>query len=85
MQLMPRNDQVIIERDSAEKLSTGGIVLTEREKPIYGTVLSVGPRVVGVTVGNKVMFGKYSGTDIRFEDRDYTIMRDEDIYAVIGE
>lgn len=93
MKLRPVEDRVIIEPER-EETSSGGIYLPEtaREKPYRGTVVAVGPgRLLDsgervppqVKPGDKVMFSKYGGTEVKIEGKEYVILREEDIYAVI--
>jgi chaperonin GroES len=83
-----------VEPDAAEEKSSGGIILpdTAQEKPQQGTVVAIGPgkasdagTIVDMTVkaGDKVLYGKYSGTEITLEGTDYVIMRESDILAVL--
>lgn len=94
MKLRPLHDRVIIKRMEEEKVSTGGIVIPDSatEKPIRGEVLAVGSgkilddgsvRPMGVKIGEKVLFGKYSGTEVKIEDEELLVMREEDLMAVI--
>ena len=95
MKLQPLFDRVVIKRMEEEKLSAGGIVIPDSatEKPIKGEVIAVGPgkaldngthRAPGVKVGDKVLFGKYSGTTVRVEGDEILVMREEDIMAVVN-
>jgi chaperonin GroES len=94
MKLRPLHDRVIIKRLEAETKSAGGIVIpdTAAEKPIRGEVIAVGSgkiledgkvRPVGVKAGEKVLFGKYSGTEVKVDGQEYLVMREEDLMAVI--
>lgn len=94
MNLHPLADRVIVKPSEAEEKTKGGIILpdTAKEKPIEGTVVAVGPGKVtedGKTVtptvktGDKVLYGKYSGTEVTVEGVDYLIMRESDIFAII--
>ena len=94
MKLRPLHDRVIIKRLEAETKSAGGIVIpdTAAEKPIKGEVVAVGSgkiledgkvRPVGVKAGEKVLFGKYSGTEVKVDGRELLVMREEDLMAVI--
>ena len=94
LKLKPLSDRVVVEPDAAEEKSSGGIILpdTAQEKPQLGTVVAVGPgkasdagTIVDMTVkaGDKVLYGKYSGTEITLEGTDYVIMRESDILAVL--
>jgi chaperonin GroES len=94
MKLRPLHDRVIIKRLEAETKSAGGIVIpdTATEKPIRGEVVAVGAgkilddgkvRPVAVKAGDKVLFGKYSGTEVKVDGEELLVMREEDIVAVI--
>ena len=94
MKLRPLHDRVIIKRLEAETKSAGGIVIpdTATEKPIKGEVVAVGSgkiledgkvRPVGVKAGEKVLFGKYSGTEVKADGQELLVMREEDLMAVI--
>jgi chaperonin GroES len=94
MKLRPLHDRVIIKRSEEERTSAGGIVIpdTATEKPIKGEVIAVGPgkvldngqvRALDVKVGDKVLFGKYSGTEVKVDGEELLIMREEDLMAVI--
>jgi chaperonin GroES len=93
--LKPLADRVIIKPSEAEEKTKGGIILpdTAKEKPIEGTVVAIGPGKVSedgkqvkpeVKVGDKVLYGKYSGTEVTVEGEEYLIMRESDIFAIIG-
>ena len=89
MKFKPLHDRVLIEvLDSSEK-TAGGIIIpdTAQEKPQRGTVVAVGPGKVDepttVKVGDSVLYGKYSGTDLQLEGQDYMIMRESDILAIV--
>lgn len=92
--LRPLQDRVIVERLADEEVTSGGIVIppTAKEKPMQGIVLAVGPgklldngdtRAVSVKVGDKVLFGKYAGTEVKIDDVDLVVMREDDIIAVV--
>ena len=94
MKLRPLHDRVIIKRLEAETKSAGGIVIPDNatEKPIKGEVIAVGAgkiledgkvRAVGVKAGEKVLFGKYSGTEVKVDGEELLVMREEDLMAVI--
>ncbi len=94
LNVKPLADRVVVEPAPAEEMSSGGIILpdTAQEKPQQGTVVAAGPGKVseaGTTVamevkkGDKVLYGKYSGTEFSFEGTDYLIMRESDILAVL--
>lgn len=94
MNIRPLHDRVIIKRMEEERTSPGGIVIpdTATEKPIKGQVVAVGKgkllengdiRPLDVKVGDKVLFGKYSGTEVKMNGQDLLVMREEDIMGVI--
>ena len=94
MKLRPLHDRVIIKRLEEERKTASGIVIpdTAAEKPDQGEVLAVGPGKknedgklvpVDVKVGDKVLFGKYSGTTVRVEGDEILVMREEDIMAIV--
>ncbi|HET6913055.1 MAG TPA: co-chaperone GroES [Rhodanobacteraceae bacterium] len=94
MKLRPLHDRVIIKRLEAETKSAGGIVIpdTATEKPIKGEVVAVGTgkiqedgnvRPMAVKAGDKVLFGKYSGTEVKVDGDELLVMREEDLMAVI--
>ena len=95
MNIKPLADRVIIKAAEAEEMTKGGIILpdTAKEKPQQGEVVAVGPgkvsesgSLVDVTlkIGDKVLYGKYSGTEITVDGEDVLIMRESDILAVLG-
>jgi chaperonin GroES len=85
----PLGDRVLVEPQEAEVKTASGIIIPDsaQEKPQKGKVLAVGPGtkdvVMEVKVGNIVLYGKYSGTEIKIEDKNCLIMRQSDILAVI--
>ncbi len=94
MNIRPLQDRVIVKRMEEETTSAGGIVLPDSatEKPIRGEVIAVGPgktldsgekRPLEVNVGDTVLFGKYSGTEVKLDDEELLVMREEDIMGVI--
>lgn len=94
MKLRPLHDRVIVKRMEEERTSPGGIVIpdTAAEKPIRGEVMAVGNgkvmedgtvRPLDVKVGDKVLYGKYAGTEVKVEGEELLVMREEDIMAVI--
>ncbi|HEX7030930.1 MAG TPA: co-chaperone GroES [Gammaproteobacteria bacterium] len=94
MNLRPLHDRVIIKRLEAETTSAGGIVIPDSatEKPIKGEVVAVGKgkilengevRPLDLKVGDKVLFGKYSGTEVKVEGEELLVMREEDVMAVL--
>ncbi len=94
MNIRPLHDRVIIKRMEEERTTPGGIVIPDSaaEKPIKGEVVAVGKgkaqdngeiRPLDVKVGDKVLFGKYAGTEVKVEGEDLLVMREEDVMAVI--
>ncbi|HEX7112519.1 MAG TPA: co-chaperone GroES [Mizugakiibacter sp.] len=94
MKLRPLHDRVIIKRMEEERMSAGGIVIPDSatEKPIRGEVIAAGDgkiledgkvRPIAVKKGDKVLFGKYSGTEVKVDGEELLVMREEDIMAVI--
>ncbi len=93
MQLRPLHDRVIVRRLEEERTSPGGIVIPDSaaEKPIKGEVVAVGDgkildngdrRPLDVKVGDKVLFGKYAGTEVKVDNEELLVMREDDITAV---
>jgi chaperonin GroES len=89
LNIKPLADRVIIEPAAAEEKTAGGIIIpdTAKEKPSKGTVVAVGPGTkdspVTVKTGDVVLYGKYAGTEISVENKDFMIMRESDIVAII--
>jgi chaperonin GroES len=94
MKLRPLHDRVVIRRTEEERTSPGGIVIpdTAAEKPIRGEVVAVGQgklldngevRALELKKGDKVLFGKYSGTEVKVEGEELLVMREDDVMAVI--
>jgi chaperonin GroES len=94
MNIRPLHDRVIVKRMEEERTSAGGIVIPDSaaEKPIRGEVVAAGNgkilengdiRALDVKVGDKVLFGKYSGTEVKVDGEELLVMREEDIVAVI--
>jgi chaperonin GroES len=92
--LKPLGDRVIVKPAEAEEKTKGGIILpdTAKEKPIEGTIVAAGPGKVAddgklikmeVKVGDKVLYGKYSGTEVTVDGIEYLIMRESDIFAIV--
>ena len=87
--ITPLHDRIIVKPDAAEEKTAGGIIIpdTAKEKPQRGTVLAAGPgkkdEPVMVKAGDTVLYGKYAGTEITVEGRDYLIMRESDILAIV--
>jgi len=94
MKIRPLHDRVIVKRLVEDRTSSGGIVIpdTAAEKPIQGKIVAVGKgkilenghvRPCDVKVGNKILFGKYSGTEVKVDGEELVVMREEDVMAVI--
>jgi chaperonin GroES len=94
MKVKPLADRIVIKPAQAEERTKGGIILpdTAKEKPVIGEVVAVGPGKVSddgkkiipeVKVGDKVLYGKYSGTEITIEGEEYLIMREADVFAIV--
>jgi chaperonin GroES len=94
MNLRPLHDRVIVKRMEEERMSAGGIVIPDSatEKPVRGEVLAVGngkildngeKRPLDISVGDTILFGKYSGTEVKVDGEELLVMREEDIMAVI--
>lgn len=87
--ITPLADRVLVEPAAAEEKTKGGIIIpdTAKEKPQEGKVISAGKgkkdEPMTVKAGDKILYGKYSGTEINLEGKEYLIMRESDIYAVI--
>ncbi len=95
MNLRPLHDRVIVKRLEEEKKSAGGIIIPDQaaEKPVRGEVIAVGPGkkddngkniALDVKAGDIVLFGKYSGSEVKVEGQDYLVMREDDIVAVFS-
>ncbi|HLM52423.1 MAG TPA: co-chaperone GroES [Pseudoxanthomonas sp.] len=93
--IKPLYDRVVIKRTEEEKMSAGGIVIPDSatEKPIKGEVIAVGEgkaldsgslRAPKVKVGDQVLFGKYSGTEVKLDGTDYLVVKEDDIFAILG-
>ncbi len=94
MKIRPLHDRVVIRRVEDERTSPGGIVIPDSatEKPMQGEVLATGngkvldngdQRGLDVKVGDKVLFGKYSGTEVKIDGEDLLVMREDDIMGII--
>ena len=95
MNLKPLGDRVIVKPKAPEEKTKGGIILpdTAQEKPMEGEIVAVGAGKIAddgkkiameLKAGDKVLYGKYSGSEIKVDDQEYLIMREADIYAIIG-
>lgn len=95
MKIRPLHDRVVVRRADEETTTPGGIVIPDsasKEKPIEGEVIAIGPgkttddgkvQAMALKVGDKVLFGKYAGTEIKLNDEELTVMREDDILAVV--
>ncbi|MDF1761543.1 MAG: co-chaperone GroES [Coxiellaceae bacterium] len=94
MNIRPLHDRVVIRRLEEERTSAGGIVIpdTATEKPMMGEVVAVGTgkvaedgsvRAMGVAAGDRVLFGKYAGTEVTIAGEEYVVMREDDIMGVV--
>ncbi len=94
MKIRPLHDRVIVKREEEERKSSGGIVIpdTATEKPMFGKVVAVGKgkilengeiRPLDLKVGDKILFGKYSGTEVKMDGDELVVMREEDVMAVV--
>ncbi|MBM3144508.1 MAG: co-chaperone GroES [Chloroflexi bacterium] len=85
--IKPLGDRVVIEPIEQEEMTASGIVLpdTAKEKPQQGKVLAVGPDIEGeIAVGNRVLYAKYAGTEVKINDNEVLILREDDILALVG-
>jgi chaperonin GroES len=96
MKFRPLHDRVVVERIDAEEKSKGGIIIpdTAKEKPSQGEIIAVGPGgrdengkliPIDVKVGDRILFGKWSGTEVKIDGVEYLIMKESDIMGVIEE
>jgi chaperonin GroES len=95
MKIKPLSDRVVIKAIEKDIKSSGGIIIpdTAKEKPMLGEIVAIGPGKLSddgkrikleVKVKDKVLYGKYSGTEIKFDDKDYLILNESDILAIIN-
>ena len=96
MKFRPLNDRVVVKRVTADEKTAGGIIIpdTAQEKPSQGEVIAVGPGgrdeagkliPIDIKVGDRVLFGKWSGTEVKIDGQDLLIMKESDIMGVIDE
>ncbi len=94
MKFRPLHDRIVVRRITAEEKTSGGIIIpdTAKEKPMEGEVIAVGPggrdeqghiQTLDVTAGDRVLFGKWSGTDVKLDGEELLIMKESDIMGVI--
>ena len=95
MNVRPLHDRVLVKRIEEKEVVKGGIIIpdSDKEKPMEGEVISAGPgkimedgkrAAMDVKAGDRILFGKYSGTEIKVDDQDYLIMREDEILAILG-
>jgi chaperonin GroES len=95
MNVRPLHDRVLVKRVEEKEVVKGGIIIpdTAKEKPMEGEVIAAGPgkimedgkrAAMDVKAGDRILFGKYSGTEIKIDDEEYVIMREDEILAVVG-
>ncbi len=95
MNVQPLGDRVLVKRLEEEEVQRGGIIIpdTAKEKPQQGEVVAAGPGRLGdngdhvaleVKVGDRILFGKYSGTEVNLDDDEYLMMREEDILGIVS-
>jgi chaperonin GroES len=95
MKIKPLADRILVRRVEEEEVKKGGIIIPEtaKEKPQQGEVIAVGPGAVGedgkrvaldVKKGDRILMGKYSGTEVKIDGEEYIIMREDDVLAIIG-
>ena len=94
MKLKPLQDRILVQRIEEEKTTKGGIIIpdTAKEKPVEGKVSAVGSGKIGddgkrialeIKKGDRILFGKYSGTEVKIEGEEYLIMREDDVLGII--
>ena len=95
MKIRPLHDRILVTRVKEQEVGRGGLIIpdTAKEKPQEGTVVAVGngkltdegKRVaLDVVAGDRILFGKYSGSEVKIEDNEYVIMKEEDVLAILG-
>ena len=96
MKFRPLHDRIVVRRIDAEEKSSGGIIIpdTAKEKPSEGEVIATGPgarddagalQPLDVKAGDRVLFGKWSGTEIKLDGKDYLIMKESDVMGIIDD
>ncbi len=84
MQLKPLQDRVVAKKEEPQTTTKSGILLGEaKEKPSYAVVESVGPEVKNVKKGDKIVYKQYSTTDIKIDEAEYIVLKEEDILALV--
>jgi chaperonin GroES len=81
MNLKPLHDTVVLERHEAAKTSESGLLLPDQPKPDEGTVVAIGPKVINVTVGDHVIFGKFCGESVTFDTKELIFLKEFEIVA----
>jgi len=95
MKIRPLQDRVVVKRTPEEEKTKGGIIITDtaKEKPVEGVVIAVGAgkilkdvkaRPLDVKAGDRVLFGKYSGTEVKLDGEEHVLLREDDILAVLS-
>ena len=95
LKFRPLHDRVVVKRIEAEEKSAGGIIIpdTAKEKPMQGEIVAVGPGgrdengkliPIDVKAGDKVLFGKWSGTEVKLDGVEHVILKEEDLFGVLG-
>ncbi len=96
MKIRPLHDRILVKRLEGEKRSKGGIIIpdTAKEKPVEGKVIAVGKgkildngeiRPLDIKEGDRILFGKYAGTEVKITGEEYLIMREDDVVGIIEE
>ena len=94
MKIRPLHDRILVERLEEKEVKKGGIIIpdTAKEKPQEGKVIAVGNgkvnddgkrQALDVKAGDRILFGKYSGSDVKLDDKEYLILREEDVLAIL--
>jgi chaperonin GroES len=95
MKIRPLHDRIVVKREEEKEVKKGGIIIpdTAKEKPKEGKVIAVGNGKVNdegkkvpldVKAGDKILFGRYSGSEVKIDDEEYVIMKEDDVLAIIG-
>jgi len=95
MKIRPLADRIVVKRTKEEEKTKGGIIIpdTAKEKPVEGTVVAVGngkvlkdgkQRPLDVKAGDRILFGKYSGTEVKLDGEEHVILREDDVLAVVS-
>ena len=95
MKFRPLHDRVVVKRIDAEDKTAGGIIIpdTAKEKPSQGEITAVGPGgrdesgkliPIDLKVGDRVLFGKWSGTEVKLDGKDHVILKEEDLFGIVG-